>query len=118
MTRLKGELPEGSALGLVVFVEADLGGEEELGVFPAPFADRNELQRGALGKTQAGAVATDKQFIANTDVSGGDQPRKTVAGKRGLRRRDVRGLSFGGMLCRAFFVFVACLFNDCGRLGR
>ena len=43
MAGLEGELAERDAFLLVVFVEFDRGGKEELGAFPAPFADGDEL---------------------------------------------------------------------------
>ncbi len=73
-----GELAEGGAFGFVVFVELEADRRGSVGRFPAPFSDRDELERHAFVPAQPGTVSANEKAIADADVSGGDETRGAV----------------------------------------
>ena len=90
MGGVDGAGAEGGALDGVVFVEFETHGAGGVGGFPAPFADRDELERDAFFPAQAGAFAADEESVSNADVGRDDEAGGAVGGE------DVFG-DFGGL---------------------
>src|SRR5688572_808177 len=86
MSRVERLRSERGALEVVVLVQFESNRRVGVVRFPTPLANRYELKRNAFFPAESGALATDEQPVADSDVRGDEEACGAVGRENAFRR--------------------------------